>query len=351
MRDDWTAALIDQLPDWRDHGINSLALWLQGTAGGYARAIDPENPVDDEPVLVRSNYDREEIHCPYGRTSGARIIERTRQISAAARELAMVVIVGVVYKHALREDDHAQALARIVERGAGAFADLDNVIVNVWNEPLADGPHQSPRDIERYLAASKGAAPGRPVGTGYMDLEQNRQIGSLSAMDLILMDAGRDLAGSVRALECLKEHGKPVINVESFGGRGNGYIDVPPETTPLTPCAVDFAGWRRLFGVWRDQDYTNAHGRPCAGRRSYLDLIDHVGKDGSRQSHLLVHVAGWFQGASRVERPDQIGPWQEPDRWECVFHRGTGRAAGTPSDPGIGWLLDAVGAARSAGNG
>src|ERR671924_1724431 len=55
MRDDWTDELIDQLDTWRDHGVNSFILWLQGSSGGYTRVFTRDGTdIDDDEREVTS---------------------------------------------------------------------------------------------------------------------------------------------------------------------------------------------------------------------------------------------------------------------------------------------------------
>ncbi|MBY0268960.1 MAG: hypothetical protein K2X06_03720 [Burkholderiales bacterium] len=63
-------------------------------------------------------------------------------------------------------------------------------------------------------------------------------------------------------------------------------------------------------------------------------------------NHLLVHVAGWFQGASRVEHARHLGDRTAPNQWNNVFIPGHGMASGDPSAPGIRWLLKEIQDAR-----
>ena len=168
----------------------------------------------------------------------------------------------------------------------------------------------------------------------------------LAAMDdahLIMMDTGSGLEDSIAEFEALRDCDKPVMNVESFAGNGGGYLD-DPERSVSGPAWVDFEGWRRYFGAWREQDTADARGRICPGHRSYRELIRHVAGSPVGSRHLMIHVAGWFQGASRVERADQIG--RGPGQWDNHFDPGPGSGRGTPAEPGIRWLLDEVAKAR-----
>jgi hypothetical protein len=74
------------------------------------------------------------------------------------------------------------------------------------------------------------------------------------------------------------------------------------------------------------------------GRRSYRTLVQRVIAHPQRRWHVMVHAAGWFQGASRVGAPEQLGVVGTADKWNNVF-RGGGQ--GTVDDPGVGWVLSA----------
>ena len=157
------------------------------------------------------------------------------------------------------------------------------------------------------------------------------------SLSLLLHDAGRTLEEAVDAYRILGRLGKPVVNVESFGGRGNGYVDLPPSRAPEAPAEASgapaayrlpFASWTRVYGAWQEEDYVDGNGKPCAGIRSYRELIRYVAADRERHSHLMIHVGGWFQGASRVERAEQTGDWRIEGCWTNTFHPGADGSGG-----------------------
>jgi hypothetical protein len=95
MRDDWTDELIAQLDTWRDHGVNSFILWLQGSSGGYTHVFTRDGTaVDGNASEVTSivGFDDDADRSANGSTTGTAVIERTRRIIEAADTRGMVVI-------------------------------------------------------------------------------------------------------------------------------------------------------------------------------------------------------------------------------------------------------------------
>jgi hypothetical protein len=347
MRDDWTEQLIAQLDTWRDHGVNSFTVWLQGSSGGYARVFTRDGTaIDDAEQEVTSivGFDDDADHTANGTSTGTAVVERTRRIIEAADARGMVVIVGLFYGSAV-EDDTPETLAAAARTGAAALRDYSNVIFNVFNEPDLSEELTSQRSLEEYLAAVKEAAPGRLVGTGSVELDDTEEIAELDDVDVVLHDAGADGDEAIDAFEELTDHtGKPVVNVESFGGSGQGFVDEPPATPAREGHYVDFPGWRRIYGAWRTEDSASGSGGAVAGKDSYLRLIDYVGRHPDKRVHLMVHVAGWFQGASRVGTADHLGEPSTPNRWNNTFDVGPGAADGTSAHPGIRWILERIAA-------
>jgi hypothetical protein len=346
MRDDWTDELIAQLDTWRDHGVNSFILWLQGSSGGYAHVFTRDGAaVDGDASEVTSivGFDDDADHSANGSTTGTEVIERTRRIIEAADARGMVVIVGLFYRSAV-EDDTPETLTAAARAGATALRDYSNVIFNVFNEPDDENSTESGDSLEAYLRAVKEAAPGRLVGTGTKETDESEDIADLDDVDVLMHDAGATGDEAIDSFEALKDHtSKPIINVESFGGSGQGFVDDETRTAAAPPgYYVDFPEWRRVFGAWRDEDYRSGSGGASAGKDSYRRLIDYVGQDAGRQVHLMVHVAGWFQGASRVGTPDHLGEPGTADEWNNTFEVGPGAADGTPENPGIGWILERI---------
>ena len=352
LREDWTRALIAQLPEWRRHGINSFTVWLQGTSGGYVRLFGDSGEIDAQPgdVVSRAGYGLVEENVVVGRSSGAEIISRTRRIVEAADRHGMVVIVGIAYRSSWRKSDNVGFVERAMAAAAAPFRDYGNVILNVWNEINTQNVLETPQAVSRYVRAIRTAAPHRLVCAGSLRSEMNLELAEQVDLDLYCQDAGRNLADTIKAYEALRRFGKPIINVESYGGNGGGYID-DRSATLAAPAgyAVSFNAegrWTRIFGAWEEEDYRDATARPLMGKRSYRELIRYVGEDTTRQTHLMVHVAGWFQGASRVQYGKQLGDPSSPGRWNNVYSIGHGAASGDPAAPGIRWLLEEVRQAR-----
>lgn len=352
LREDWTRELIAQLPLWREYGINSFTLWLQGTSGAHHRLFTDQGAIDPAPgdVISRAGYGLAESAAVVGRESGSAIIDRSRRIVEAAGHHGMVVVIGIGYRSSWRKTDTVEMATAAMHAAAAPFRNYGNVILNVWNETNTKNRLETPQAIARYVAAIRKAAPERLVCAGSLRSEMNVELASSVNVDLFCQDAGRNLKDTLAAFEALRGYGKPIINVESYGGNGGGYIDDRSRSV-VAPAgySADFSakgGWRRVYGAWEEKDYRDATDRPLMGKHSYRELIRYVGSDNSRQTHLLVHVAGWFQGASRVETASQIGPRTTPGRWDNTFIAGHGAANGSTAEPGIRWLLEEMRAAR-----
>jgi cellulase (glycosyl hydrolase family 5) len=345
MRDDWTDELISQLDTWRDHGVNSFIVWLQGSSGGYTRVFTRDGGIDQGSSEITSivGFGHDEQHTANGSTTGAQVIERTRRIVEAADARGMVAIVGLFYRSAA-EDDSTETLTAAARSAATALRDYSNVIFDVYNEPDDSNSIESEDSLEEYLRAVKEAAPGRLVGTGTVETDESADIADMDDVDVLMHDAGSNADEAIDAFDTLADHtDKPIINVESFGGSGQGFLDDETTSVPAPEgYYVDFPEWRRVFGAWRDEDYASATDGASAGKDSYRRLIDHVAQDPGKQIHLMIHVAGWFQGASRVGTADHLGRPGTPDKWDNTFQVGSGAADGTPENPGIGWILQRI---------
>jgi cellulase (glycosyl hydrolase family 5) len=345
MRDDWTDELIAQFDTWRDNGVNSFILWLQGSSGGYTRVFTRDgSDVDQEESEVTSivGFGDDHDNSENGSTTGAEVVERTKRIIEAADERGMVVIVGLFYQGAV-DDGDPETLTNAARTAATAFKDYGNVIFNVFNEPDTGDSLTSEDNLEDYLRAVKEAAPGRLVGTGTVDTDDSAEIAEMDEVDVLMHDAGANGDEAIDAFETLKDRtDKPIINIESFGGSGQGFMDDSTRSVAAPEgYYLDFGESRRIFGALRDEDYQSDNGS-VAGKDSYRRLIDHVGQDQGKQIHLMVHLAGWFQGASRVGSPDDLGEPGTPGRWNNTFQVGPGAADGTPENPGIAWILEQI---------
>jgi hypothetical protein len=345
MRDDWTDEVIGQLDTWRAHGVNSFILWLQGSSGGYTRVFTPDGAVDRDEGDVTSivGFGHDEEHAANGTTTGVQVIERTRRIVEAADARGMVAIVGLFYRSAA-ENESRETLTAAAHTAAAALKDYSNVIFNVYNEPDDSNSTEGEHSLAKYLKAVKEAAPGRLVGTGTVETDESADIADMDDVDVLMHDAGATGDEAIEAFDELAAHtDKPIINIESFGGSGQGFLDDESRSVQAPEgYYVDFPGWRRVYGAWRDEDYRSATDGAIAGKDSYRRLIDHVGQDPRKQLHLMVHVAGWFQGASRVGSPDHLGEPGTAGQWNNDFEVGPGAADGTAENPGIGWILNEI---------
>jgi hypothetical protein len=345
MRDDWTDELISQLDTWRDHGVNSFIVWLQGSSGGYTPVFTRDGKIDHDSSEITSivGFGDDEQHTSNGTTTGAQVIERTRRIVQAADARGMVAIVGLFYRSAA-EHESGDTLAAAARTAATALKDYSNVIFNVYNEPDDSNSIESEHSLEKYLKAVKEGAPGRLVGTGTVETDESADIADMDDVDVLMHDAGATGDEAIGAFDELANRtDKPIINIESFGGSGQGFLDDDTKSVAAPPgYYVDFPEWRRVYGAWRDEDYRSATDGAIAGKDSYRRLIDHVAQDPRKQLHLMVHVAGWFQGASRVGTADHLGEPGTPDEWNNDFAVGPGAADGTPENPGIGWILNEI---------
>lgn len=352
LRDDWTEALIAQLDLWRAHGVNALIIWLQGTSGGYTRLFSADGRAlltGEQPILARTNFAITDTLTPNGTTTPAAVFARTRRIIAEADRRGILVISGLFYRSALLGSDTPAILAEAAATAARELGQHPNMMLNVFNEAQTNRPLESVEALRGYIRAAKAVSPGTLVGAGSLRAAMTPAIAEIPELDIVMQDAGRTGPEAIAVFEDLRRRTpKAIINVESFEGFGSGTLDDLTMTVRPPPgYTVDFRQFRRVFGAWVDADTTNPIlNRATAGRLSYLSLIDHVGRDAERRTHLMVHVAGWFQGASRVEGPDQLGTPGQPGRWNNAFHVGHGLADGTVENPGIRWILERIRAHR-----
>jgi hypothetical protein len=158
--------------------------------------------------------------------------------------------------------------------------------------------------------------------------------------DVLLFDLGSSSAPAVAAY---REAGstKPLLNVELFGGRAEGFVEERaagsgerigmPAGSEMTWPGWDTsgkpvpAGRRRIQGVFPEGDEGARH-------RSKADFLADV--DFAAQTpgfSLFGHFPAWYQGPSR-----------DPS-FDCRFDLG---GAGTRTEPGIRWYFEAVAKVR-----
>jgi hypothetical protein len=351
MRSDSTAELVAQLPYWKGQGIEALVLFLQGTSGGYTRVFDDAGTfgMTQEPVIVRTGFGVVEQSAVVGTASGEDVAARTEEIIRAAQASRMIVFLGVIYPSAVTADDTKADVLNMMTSTAQRFGAFTNVVFVPWNQPNTTRVRETVADLRDYALALKAVAPERLVAAGTNVAAQNAAIAAVAEIDIVSQNAGRTTVEAIASFDSLRSFGKPIVNIETYGSNAGGFVDDPSKTL-VAPAAsfVDFVGWRRVFGAWKEDDYLDGTGRVLVGRTNTKALIAYVGTDVTNQTGLIIHVGGWFQGASRVESPAQLGPWGSVGQWNNVFQRGWGSADGTVDDdgrinaPGIKWILRAV---------
>ena len=373
LQDAWTDELIAQLPLWQQHGVNALILWVQGTSSGFHHVYAEDGrsfSTQPAPVQARTGYGADEGLTTNGTTTGKDVLARVRRIVTAADRHGMVAIVGVIYRRALESADTQPIITEAMRSTGAALREHRNVMFAIWNEANIGRPVENVESHTAYARALREAAPGRPICAGSDDRNSNAPLGQIQEVDAVCHDAGRTFSESVEAFDALAALDKPIINVESFGGDGGGFIDHPlssgngtgstsASTAParpgyfvdVKPADSDKSPFRRVFGAWEEDDYKDANGRALVGRKAYRDLIARIVAEPTGRWHLMVHAAAWFQGASRVADATQLGAPGTPGRWNNTFGPGPGSGAGTAADPGIRWLLQTMARARTAGQG
>ncbi|OLT08661.1 hypothetical protein BJF90_44800 [Pseudonocardia sp. CNS-004] len=142
-------------------------------------------------------------------------------------------------------------MANAARTAATELKDYSNVIFNVYNEPDLSDSRTDEDDLAEYLDAVREAAPGRLVGTGTKDTGDSAEIADLDQVDVLMHDAGFTGDEAIDAFEELKgETSKPIINIESFGGAGQGFQDdatmsvAAPEATTSTSGTGDASSAR-----------------------------------------------------------------------------------------------------------
>lgn len=313
-RDDWTAALLAQLDTYAEHGVNALAVFYQGSSGGWLPAFSPD-----------------------GRKLDAGVRRRMARIVAAAAARRMVVVAGLFYQRSrLATRD---AYRRATELAARGLAGDDNVIVNVANEHnskrWADCPFpmREPDGVAELCLVAKGAAPGLLVGGGGIHPGHNAALAARPEPDLVLFDT-HDPSDEAVAAYRAAGGGKPLLNVESFGAWAQGFVEEDAAEPPGQN--LSWPGWggdgdaappgrRRIQGVFPPEGTAGTH----RGKADFLREIAFAAR--TPGFSLFANLPAWYQGPSRDPAFDNR------------FDLG-GR--GTREDPGIRWYFEAVARAR-----
>jgi sugar phosphate isomerase/epimerase len=223
-----TRHLIAQLDEYRRHGLNAVAVFYQGSSGGYANPF-----VADGSALDPAHH--------------ARMVE----IIEACDRRAMVVVVGIFYQRS----DYARTAAgweNAVRTVARRLRPHRNVILNLANEQNSSlyrdsNPIFDVGDPARLIALCElvhAEDPARLVGAGGYDHAKNIVLGRSRHVDVLLFDTNgpEDSGALFDRFVAAGVTGKPVVNVEQFGAY-SGKADFPK--TPGVFTAANQALFRR----------------------------------------------------------------------------------------------------------
>jgi len=282
--DEQCAHLIDQLDDYRAHGVNAVTVFYAGCRG--------------------ANYDP---FAPDGSAIDPDHQRRMEEIIGACADRRMVVVAGIFYQHAPFGLESADAVRDAVERVTEELRPYGNVILNPANEHTSHGwadagdvfDFRDPRRIIELCEVVHDVDPDRLVGGGGYHPETCAVIGRSAAADAVLFDTGQEHltqfdSGAVHdRLVRAGVDGKPLVNVELFGGWSSDFPRgvFPPEA-------------RRAY----EAEITRAAERPGLS--------------------VFFHSGPWCQHTALPMRYDLGG-------------------RGTADDPGIRWYFEQVEAARS----
>ena len=207
--DDQTDHLIDQLDEYAAHGVNAVTVFYSGCSGAY---YDPFSADGNELV------------------GGHR--ERMNRIIEACAERDMVVIVGLFYQRVEYDLEDAAAVRQAVRTATQAVAPYGNVIINIANEHTSHYWRRfaetfdlrNPDRLLELIAEVTVADPGRLVGGGGYHPETCAVIGRDDRSDVLMFDTGRESLTNFDSGEMYDRlvqagvTGKPIVNVETFGG-------------------------------------------------------------------------------------------------------------------------------------
>jgi hypothetical protein len=206
MSEALTEHLIAQLDDYARHGVNSIAVFYQGSSGGQFDPFAPDGTDIDDAHQARME----------------RIIE-------ACAERDMVVIVGIFYSEVEPVLADWAASVEAVRTVAQRLVVYDNVIINVANQQNAESysarPWSQVQDLaglEELFRAVHEVDPTRIVGSGGYDPESNVEIG-LSAEADVLLFSGGELADRMTTFGDRGISDKPIVCVELYGADTEAY--------------------------------------------------------------------------------------------------------------------------------
>jgi hypothetical protein len=309
--DRWTQALIDNLDEYKAHGVNTLTVFYQGSSGAWMQGFSEDGREIDPDVRRRMD----------------RLIDAT-----AERE--MFLVAGIFYQRSMLPT--REAYLRAAEAVGRHVAGRPHVLVNVVNEnsgrqwrEACPFPAATAEGIAELCRTVRQHARGTLVGGGGIHPGVNAEISVHPDVDVVFFDWH---GASQPAVEAYRAAGsdKPLMNVEVFGGQGQGWSeedDVPRHghnvSWPLWRGNGDSApgGRRRVQGAFPEGAMEGTH----HGKADYLAEIEYAARTTGHS--LFGHFAGWYQGPSRDAAFDNR------------FDLG---GQGTHDDPGIRWYFEAV---------
>jgi len=335
-KDSWTDQIISHLDEYLSYGLNALTVFYQGSSGGSLQAFSPD-----------------------GREIDPAVQRRMERILDAAAERKMLVVAGVFYQNQTARLDKENgawlesrdAYPRAVETVARSLTRYPNVIINTCNEhtvrpfEACPFPMRTAEGIVELCLAAKQGDPDRLVGGGGGhgaghgggQTGVNEQLVARPEVEVLLWDWGNRSPEAVAAYQAV-DPSKPTMNVEVFGARAQGFVEID-ERSGGTERWIEWVGGssrtappppghRRVQGVFPDA--SAGEGRAIhRGKADFLAEIDlSVRTPGFA---LFGRSPGWFQGPSR-----------DPS-FDNRFDLG---GQGTLDDPGIRWYFEAVAKAR-----
>jgi hypothetical protein len=204
-----TNHLIAQLNDYKAHGVNTVAVFYQGSTGGYS------NPFSSDGMRVDPAHQA-----------------RMEQIIKECQTRDMVVIVGIFYQRSALPSN-AEGVRNAVRTVTNLLKPYRNIIINIANEQNSSlysdtkgiFDFQDPeRNIELCRVVHQ-VDKDRIVGAGGYDHSKNRVIGRSPDVDTLLFDTSSPSQDSGKLYEEFVAAGarnKPIVNVETFGASAPG---------------------------------------------------------------------------------------------------------------------------------
>ncbi len=280
-----TEHLIGQLDHYKAHGVNMVTVYFMGSKGGTA---DPFNSTGTSIDIAHKS--------------------RMEQIIESCDARGMIVVAGIFYQNVTHKNLSGwKASCEAVKTVANWIENKNyrNVILNIANEQNSSGYKDDPwqrvqntSDILYMCQLARRENPDIIVGAGGYNDTKNITIGKDSRCMALLFDS--DGAVDAKLSGALYDYyvangvtGKPMINVEQFGGWTNQFT--PP-------------------GVFT-----------CAIKNWYIkDVNSILNKDGVGTTF---HNSPWCQGPGTSSV------------YTCRYDLA---GQGTISDPGIHWYFDYV---------